>query len=116
MILIGYIIFLLCHYPASFYVLKKLGVKERIHKRALTFGITIAFTQNFFAILLLSTFGQSGALIGSVIGLILSYQYVKKVLVVKWQINVAIIIFVPLTTSFALAILMYMFMPQQAVG
>lgn len=93
---LGVIIYLGAFCTLSYFVLKKLGVIEHLVWRASKFGVSLASIQIFIQ-LLFSVLVNSSA--GSLVALFLSYFYVRSVLKIKWQINLAIIIFLPMLSG-----------------
>ncbi len=63
------------------------------------FGGAIAGLQVLPPLLLGLVAGEFGALFGSALGLVLSYQYVASVLSISWVKNVAIVVFLPMVSS-----------------
>ncbi|WP_423894272.1 hypothetical protein [Candidatus Pelagadaptatus aseana] len=93
---LGMIIFLGSFCTLSYFLLKKLGVKEHLAWRASKFGLSLASIQ-IFVQLVASTLTNSS--FGSLAVIFVSYFYVRSVLNIQWKINVAIIILLPILSG-----------------
>ena len=94
---------LLCYYPASYFLLRSVGVNHQLPKRALVFGATIGGLQFILPVALLFISYDYGVSIGGILGFVLSYLYVAKVINIKWYKNLAVVIFLPMMSGIVAA-------------
>jgi phosphate/sulfate permease len=85
--------------PPSYWVLKKSGVTQKLTGRAVKFGFSIAAFQVILPIACTFIGFEHGSTIGSILGLGLSYLYVKNVLILKWYNTVAIVFLLPVVAG-----------------
>jgi hypothetical protein len=99
-------LYLACYYPTSYLALKYFGVRDGLKYRALIFGATIGSLQFVLPIALLFVSVELSYTYGGIVGLVLSYIYVNRVLKVKWYQNVATNILLPIVSGIVAAPLM----------
>jgi len=100
-------IYYLFYLPPSYWVLKKCGVESGIVAKSLQFGLVLLLLQFALPIGMLIISLNYGFIIGSVFGVVFSYIYVSRVLVLKWYKTIAIILLLPIAAGLLSAPVMY---------
>lgn len=101
------LVYFLCFLPLSYWILKRLGVRDKLLERSSIFGFSIAALQVALPLACLFISLRLGALVGSLLGLALSYWYVRKVLQLNWYLNIATVVFLPLAAGILASPIMY---------
>jgi hypothetical protein len=101
-------LYLGCHIPPAFFVLKKIGVTSQLLSRSCIFGITLGLLQFVLPIAFVFVSFKYGYLAGGLLGVVLSYFYVKYVVNLKWYQNIGVVVLFPIAAAICAAPLMYL--------
>ena len=98
----------------SYFLLQKLGVRNRLVKRAFVFGTTLGILLVILPLSLMLFGVDLISILGAFLGPVLGYWYVQRVLVVKWYINVAVVVCMPLVAGLFASPLLYLYFKSVA--